>query len=366
MAEEIRQQWMPEDIGDNDEDDALIPCDGCDTMIRFSDYARHISACPAVSGGRPALRPGVFFVTTNSTNPTNSDAGPAASRPTHVEYNNMNTPTTTNVIDNNNIDAYDPPMTPPPSFRRRRLESSPLLPISVNPNPANHSFMPIFSLSPLWNAPTSATATATATATEEPDVSDQMVHSILRYVFDGDESVLDDAFLRPTTSPATDEEEEVEVEVEVDPTMTTRLTIPFQVPISSSQSPVSVPVPVPPARRQSTRLQPIAELLLTMPLLPIGNDYQLNSLLGEMIGNVEIGVSDINQVSTRVSAADLSSQTCPICQDSIGQDPATSPETYCRKTICGHVFCDTCITKWFESSKKCPVCMCDVEDKATS
>ena len=32
------------------------------------------------------------------------------------------------------------------------------------------------------------------------------------------------------------------------------------------------------------------------------------------------------------------------------------------KTICGHIYCEKCINKWFENSKKCPMCMVDLED----
>jgi hypothetical protein len=98
----------------------------------------------------------------------------------------------------------------------------------------------------------------------------------------------------------------------------------------------------------------MTELLFTAPAL---DDYQFNSMLSDLMGNVEVGVSDIDRVSELITRP-TEEVTCPICQDAV-LGPA-------RRTLCGHMFCDACITPWFSSSKKCPMCMCDVEERAAA
>ena len=74
--------------------------------------------------------------------------------------------------------------------------------------------------------------------------------------------------------------------------------------------------------------------------------------LSSRIGVVEKGVDNIENVTTIVN--DSETINCPICQ----MECITSV----RKTICNHSFCDHCITRWLEKSKKCPSCMRDLED----
>lgn len=107
----------------------------------------------------------------------------------------------------------------------------------------------------------------------------------------------------------------------------------------------------------------LTEFMMPLLQIPIIDDYQLNTLLGDLIGNVEVGVSNIDNVSSKMPISDCENGTvCPICQDAINT-PESRNEVY-RKTVCGHSFCDTCISKWLESSKKCPMCMCDLEEVA--
>lgn len=81
------------------------------------------------------------------------------------------------------------------------------------------------------------------------------------------------------------------------------------------------------------------------------NDYDANLMLAARIGVVEIGVSDIERAGKIIDKALLAdTDICPICQDqmfSLGD---------IRRLRCKHDFCDTCIRRWFEKHKKCPVC----------
>ena len=71
----------------------------------------------------------------------------------------------------------------------------------------------------------------------------------------------------------------------------------------------------------------------------------------EQMSNLEdhvVGISDINKVS-KIVRKDLK---CPIC---------SCEKTIIRETKCKHHFCDECLSEWLKSSKKCPICMIDLE-----
>lgn len=61
-----------------------------------------------------------------------------------------------------------------------------------------------------------------------------------------------------------------------------------------------------------------------------------------------VGVSDIDSVSQFL----FEEVDCPICSQT---------KMVCRKTNCNHKFCDECLQEWLKESKKCPICMIDLE-----
>jgi len=84
------------------------------------------------------------------------------------------------------------------------------------------------------------------------------------------------------------------------------------------------------------------------------NNYQELLNLGNTIGNVEIGLSDIDKYAPILNEKiDI---FCPIKQETIHKDIQK------RKTICNHIFDKNKLEIWFEKSKKCPVCFVDLED----
>jgi hypothetical protein len=86
------------------------------------------------------------------------------------------------------------------------------------------------------------------------------------------------------------------------------------------------------------------------------NNYEANLSLGELLGKVEVGLSD-DQVArvTRAIEENTAKEACPICLE---QDHGVV-----RVIKCGHRFCNACIVRWLQTHKKCPCCIVDLEDK---
>lgn len=92
----------------------------------------------------------------------------------------------------------------------------------------------------------------------------------------------------------------------------------------------------------------------------IYDDYEGNLRLADLIGKVEVGVSNLDNVSKIINKDVLDEgTTCPICIEDIKQS-----DDNCRKLICSHKYCDGCISKWLSTSKRCPVCNVDLDEKA--
>lgn len=89
--------------------------------------------------------------------------------------------------------------------------------------------------------------------------------------------------------------------------------------------------------------------------MPDMNDYEFNSMVSEVIGNVERGVKNIDTVikSVKVCADDI----CVICQDTINVEVGVEIKK------CKHRFCKPCISAWLEKNTKCPTCMACLDDE---
>ncbi len=61
-----------------------------------------------------------------------------------------------------------------------------------------------------------------------------------------------------------------------------------------------------------------------------------------------VGISNINNISELL----FEEIDCPICCET---------KMVKRITNCNHSFCDQCLQEWLQSSKKCPVCMVELE-----
>lgn len=90
------------------------------------------------------------------------------------------------------------------------------------------------------------------------------------------------------------------------------------------------------------------------------NDYEFNLMLSSLIGTVEKGIEDIDSVSTVVDSNVVPDDAmCTICQEDFKSNEAVD---IVRKLKCDHYFCDDCIQKWLSKHVKCPVCMIDLTD----
>ena len=104
----------------------------------------------------------------------------------------------------------------------------------------------------------------------------------------------------------------------------------------------------------------------------IMGEYEVNSMIAELLGNVQRGVPDADAALvpvTEVQTTYTDVDKCPICYESlldiaIGDAPAA----IVRTARCNHSFCDVCIRTWLAQHATCPVCMTDLgaEYAATS
>ena len=108
---------------------------------------------------------------------------------------------------------------------------------------------------------------------------------------------------------------------------------------------------VPTGSRGASRLIPISE-------------YEANLMLAEQMGKVEVGVKNIDDVSQFVPICvdeKNPDEICSICREVLGGDDENNGGL-ARKLLCGHTFCDDCITMWLKKHKTCPLCMADQEE----
>lgn len=92
-----------------------------------------------------------------------------------------------------------------------------------------------------------------------------------------------------------------------------------------------------------------------LPIQPNDVQYEFNLYIADLLGSVDVGVSDINKVSQLL---DESSKDHVTCDCHICLEPIVKP----RKLNCNHVYCDNCITTWLSKNKTCPVCRKDLEE----
>ena len=93
----------------------------------------------------------------------------------------------------------------------------------------------------------------------------------------------------------------------------------------------------------------ILNILSNISLLPAEDSYSDLTTLSEEIGNVEIGLTDIENTLIR---KEIDNFKCPICY---------IDNNICMETHCKHQLCEECCNNWFVSNKKCPICNEELE-----
>lgn len=108
--------------------------------------------------------------------------------------------------------------------------------------------------------------------------------------------------------------------------------------------------------------------LLPIPMSPleIDNSYEYNLLLADRLGRVEKGIMNIDEVckvveKERLDAGEYDEEICAICQDCVS-DLRKEGDKVIRKTLCNHVYCDSCIQTWLAKNVRCPVCQVDLDE----
>lgn len=83
------------------------------------------------------------------------------------------------------------------------------------------------------------------------------------------------------------------------------------------------------------------------------NTYDYYLELCETIGNYEVGIDDLDKYMPKIET----NEKCIICLESFEENPREFRKIH----KCSHIFCDSCCNQWFKKSKKCPLCMQEVQ-----
>ena len=84
--------------------------------------------------------------------------------------------------------------------------------------------------------------------------------------------------------------------------------------------------------------------------------FAMNTMIEELNGgDVNVPVRNMSDAYTLMEGTDL--VTCSICYDE-----STPTNKAFVLTICNHVFCKDCISRWLNMRHKCPVCMNDFNE----
>ena len=99
------------------------------------------------------------------------------------------------------------------------------------------------------------------------------------------------------------------------------------------------------------------------------NSYEINLMLQELMGgNVSVGLSNVEKVlkePTTETVKTIDDDTeCTICKTEIKE--LLEKEKTIVETSCKHLYCKECITEWLKHHKTCPVCMTILDDTASN
>ena len=76
--------------------------------------------------------------------------------------------------------------------------------------------------------------------------------------------------------------------------------------------------------------------------------------LGETIGNVNIGIINLNNISSNYTID--TKEECFVCREDYENGYNM------KQLLCSHFFCEECFKTWFKLNKKCPICMTEYDE----
>lgn len=90
-------------------------------------------------------------------------------------------------------------------------------------------------------------------------------------------------------------------------------------------------------------------------------EYDINLIIQQLMGgDVKVNIRNIDKVIKNMDYYTIKKDdTCIICMENLLNMYDTKIPII---TLCNHAFCRECITKWFNISKKCPICNSDQDE----
>jgi E3 ubiquitin-protein ligase SHPRH len=92
-----------------------------------------------------------------------------------------------------------------------------------------------------------------------------------------------------------------------------------------------------------------------MRLEDITDEYQMNTIIAEVLGEVHVGIKNVEEAIFDVHVDEVKAidRICIICME----DFIKIKDVQIVRTCCNHYFCKECIMKWFMEKPKCPLCL---------
>ncbi len=120
----------------------------------------------------------------------------------------------------------------------------------------------------------------------------------------------------------------------------------------------------------NTSFDNIITNLINLPNFHLGSYNDFNDDFNEFsnLEDVSVSIGDINKVTKIIEYNDIENKEdeCIICTDTYSSSLQTASSNNSNKifrvTLCNHIFCDECISRWLSISKKCALCNVNLED----
>ena len=309
----------------------LIPCEICDELISFDDYSDHIRAC-----NNP-----IETLITLSINNIRDNRNNRNNRNNRHNINN-------NIVNNSDITSINSDqnqINDNINLNNRNITNS-LSNIIANPNINNNlinSFLNIINnvqqdvddINPLSEYVSENEDDSSLNDTsDESDTNDENSE---QYEFNNNESNEDSSIYDLSS-------DENDFEYNNEPYSNNR-----DVPLYNELSFIELQESINELISNNQQITRYTTLLTNQnnPVFSNNNDsYESLTNLGERIGVVSVGISDLNKYSIEIK--NDTNIECIICRE--------EEKDTMLQFNCSHIFCKDCCNKWFANNKVCPIC----------